>query len=81
MSAGLRKLGQLDDALEKINKALEYEPECALYLYHRALVFEKLKRAQDAVNDLRKAARLDAKYAVMLQNFKTRYVIEGSDPA
>lgn len=52
------KLGDHQMAIENFDKAIELRPKYGGAYYHRALVYEKLEKSQEATNDLKMAVKL-----------------------
>ncbi len=50
--------GEFSEALQDINEALKHEPRSLRLLYRRALVLIDLRRAPEAIADLKSVARL-----------------------
>ena len=55
--------GDLDKALEHLNKAVGRGPEVAALYLKRGWIFERQQRLDDAIRDLDQAIRLDPKHA------------------
>ena len=55
--------GDLDKALEHLNKAVSRGPDVAALYLKRGWIYERKRRLDDAIRDLDQAIRLDPKHA------------------
>lgn len=51
------------NALSYLNKAIQYAPEQAIYFFYRAHIYDKLKRSDKIISDLKRSIQLDKNYA------------------
>lgn len=67
-----RKLGNNENALANIKKAIELKPDNDMYYYTQALIFQALGNNEEYISSIRKAHELNPeykKYSVLIESF------------
>lgn len=64
----LAQLGQMDDSIAQWDQLLAIQPDHAVALHEKALIFHRLGRAQDALDAMRAACRADPQNPVAANN-------------